>query len=183
MCVCVCVCVCVYMHTCEGLLQPLCTAVEITSSCQTYSRNLFLLSFLSLLSSFLITVLSPSAYPPPPLPLSLCHLLSYFTTHFPLPFLHSLTHACFTIRDVASRLLGAVRANPKSSLTHLDLSYNRLDDQCMESLCQALSHLPHGLTTLELSDCGITLKGEWWVHCAPVALGGRANECSPAPSI
>ena len=46
-------------------------------------------------------------------------------------------------RDVASRLLGAVRANPKSSLTHLDLSYNRLDDQCMESLCQALSHLPH----------------------------------------
>ena len=177
MCVCVCVCVCVctcihtYMRTCEGLLQPLCTPVEITNSCQTYSRNSFLLSFLSLLSSFLIILLSPFCISSPSPPLSA--LIFYHSLPSPLP---SLSHACFSIRDVASRLLGAVKANPKSSLTHLDLSYNRLDDQCMESLCQALSHLPHGLTTLELTDCGITLKGEWWMHCA--ALGGCTNKCT-----
>ena len=55
--------------------------------------------------------------------------------------------------------MNAVRMNPKSSLTHLDLSDNRLDDQCMEALCQMLSGLPHGLSTLELSDCGITTRG------------------------
>ena len=96
-------------------------------------------------------------------------------------------------RDAASRLLGAVKNNPKSSLTHLDLSYNRLDDQCMESLCQVLSSLPHGLSTLELADCGITLKGIaqllWgivqplWGYCATIVgvlcnhLGVLCNYC------
>jgi Ran GTPase-activating protein (RanGAP) involved in mRNA processing and transport len=74
-------------------------------------------------------------------------------------------------RDATLKLVNAVKMNPKSSLTHLDLSENRLDDLCMEALCQMLSGLPHGLSALELNDCAITPRG-----CVMLASSLKENK-------
>ena len=80
---------------------------------------------------------------------------------------------CF--RESVIKLSNAIKNNPRTSLTHLNLSENILDDKglislfnddascffliAVESLGSALETLPHGLQQLILANCKMTVKG------------------------
>uniref|UniRef100_A0AAV2JHI6 CCHC-type domain-containing protein n=1 Tax=Knipowitschia caucasica TaxID=637954 RepID=A0AAV2JHI6_KNICA len=71
-------------------------------------------------------------------------------------------HSCGPLASVLS----------SSSLTHLDLSNNDLQDSGVELLCSGLKSAPCGLHTLRLSGCLISERGE----------AALASALSPAPS-
>ncbi|CAI8056021.1 F-actin-uncapping protein LRRC16A [Geodia barretti] len=63
---------------------------------------------------------------------------------------------CSLKPDNVVRLSTALKNNPRTSLMHLDLSHNPLDDKAVESLGAALELLAHGLQELRLANCKIT---------------------------
>jgi hypothetical protein len=65
---------------------------------------------------------------------------------------------CSLKPDNVMRLSVALKNNPRTSLTHLDLSHNPLDDKAVESLGAALELLAHGLQELRLANCKITAR-------------------------
>ena len=126
-------------------------------------------------------------------------------TAYPLDTcMYSTAHHCCTVQRVSTvlklhlillppsahtpsseslvRLSTALKNNPQTVLTYLDLSDNAIDDKCkrlrnlsflqiliydppppaMESRGGALESLPHGLHHLKLANCKISTRGKWF---------------------